>query len=130
MPFMVLTQCVEGPFTLPFFFASFALQHLLFTQYVQAHFLVKESVWLSSHLGARQYLWPLTSPWIGCQIAGAMVRELSRHEKFSGCDLIDMSSLFIKLVRIIFTKLLFIISHILFLQWQFYTLSLSIRSFQ
>lgn len=83
MPLTVLTQYVVGPFSLPLF-VSFALQHLLFTQHIPTHFRVKESLWLRSHFGARQNHWSLTSPWIGCQTAGATVRDF--HKKFGVCD--------------------------------------------
>lgn len=79
MPLMVLTQRVMAPF-----FLLFWVLVLIAVCLVQAHSLVNESDWLSSHCWARQYYWPLTSPWIGCQAAGAMVREF--HGKFGEYD--------------------------------------------
>ena len=50
---------------------------LIHSVYSGSSFCERESHWLSSHLETRQDCWTLTSPWTGCQSAGAVDKGVS-----------------------------------------------------
>ena len=50
---------------------------LIHSVYSSSSFCERESHWLSSHLETRQDCWTLTSPWTGCQSAGAVDKGVS-----------------------------------------------------